>query len=259
MFGALSVIFSGFLAFPGGHIGEPSARYLIRHAEGLRFTVACAAFYCAGFAFSSAVVADEPARSDHFQSWIERRDEGVVKQRLDYSCGIAALATLLRLQSIANPSEAQLIERFAAQLDTADNAAIQRRLQSGYSLADLAALAAAYGAKPIALRLNAAQLRGLKIPVIARLQVDTGAHFTVLAPPDSRSVSVVSLADPSWGNRRMLRHQFLDLWLEAGGESTRREGAQAVSSANTPTGEGGLQATPQAATGLIFAVIPAVT
>ena len=31
-----------------------------------------------------------------FQSWRERRDHNVIKQRYDYSCGAAALATLLR-------------------------------------------------------------------------------------------------------------------------------------------------------------------
>ena len=29
------------------------------------------------------------------ESWVERRDEGVVKQSLDYSCGVASVATLL--------------------------------------------------------------------------------------------------------------------------------------------------------------------
>lgn len=257
MFGALLVTSSGFLASPGGLIGEPSARCSIRRAKGLRFCIACTVFYCAGFACSGATAADELTRGGRFQSWVERRDEGVVKQRLDYSCGIAALATLLRLQSIASPSEAQLIDRFAAQFDTADTAAIQRRLQSGYSLADLSALAAAYGAKPIALRLNAAQLRGLKIPVIARLQVETGAHFTVLAPPEGSSASVVSLADPSWGNRRMLMHKFLDLWLEAGDESIAGASAQPVSATHTSVDDRGLQpAIPS--TGLVFALIPAV-
>ena len=213
MFGALFFISSGFLVSRGGPIGEPSVRCLSRRPRGLRLAFACTAVCYAGFVFASVASAQEPAHDGGFQSWVERRDSGVVKQQLDYSCGIAALATLLRLQSIANPSEVQLIDRFAAQFDRADTEVIRRRLQMGYSLADLSILAAAYGAKPIALRLTAAQLRGLKMPVIARLQLESGAHFTVLSAPVGNSASVVSLADPSWGNRRMRIDQFLDFWL----------------------------------------------
>ena len=221
---------------------------------------ACTAFCCLGLVYCSVTLANELTPGDGFQSWVERRDAGVVKQRLDYSCGIAALATLLRLQSIASPSEAQLIDRFAAQFDSTDTAAIQRRLQAGYSLADLSALAATYGAKPIALRLTAAQLRGIKIPIIARLQLQSGAHFTVLSEPVGSSASVVSLADPSWGNRRMLIHQFLDLWLDTGDEPNVRPTQPTTFSASTRDENRSLQQMPpETATGLVFALIPAMT
>jgi len=44
------------------------------------------------------------------ESWVERRDEGVVKQSLDYSCGAASLATMLTYELGRSTSEQEVLE-----------------------------------------------------------------------------------------------------------------------------------------------------
>lgn len=209
---------------------------------------------------SGSTLASSAAPLDRFMSWAERRDEGVIKQQLDYSCGIASLATLLHLQQIASPTERQLIERLAGLVDQTPVARVDTRLASGYSLADLSGLAASYGVSSFALRLTAAQLRSLKIPVIVQLHLDTGSHFSVLIKAQRDTESTFRLADSSWGNRRMLPHQFLDLWLDPAIVADPKNEPFRRSPINRETATGSPKAAiAQAETGLVFALIPRST
>lgn len=208
-------------------------------------------------ATSDAALEIKGSPTERFMSWIERRDQDVVKQQWDYSCGIAALATLLHLQAIASPSERQLIERFAALSGQANSKAVTERLRSGYSLADLSVLAAFYGVRPVALRLTSSQLRSLKVPVIARLHWNIGAHFTVLVKAADEGQSHFVLADPRWGNRRMRADQFLDLWVDPISVPTRAQGSSRNALTDVEAGMGDHEeGVAKAATGLIFALVP---
>ncbi len=117
-------------------------------------------------------------------------------QDLDYSCGAAALATLLREFYGVETNEAGVLQRM--------------EISEAASFADLAAAAGTYGFRAAGLRISLADLLRLKIPVIVHLVHRGEEHFSVVR--GVRADGLIALADPSWGNRQLLRHQFAELW-----------------------------------------------
>ncbi len=139
------------------------------------------------------------------KTWKALRDEQIVKQDLDYSCGAASVATIMNGFYGLDVTEAELLDRMEA-----DGAA---------SFQDLAEVVQAYGLKGMGIALNFEQLHQLKVPAIAYLKYRDDDHFSVV-----RSVSPdgsVSLGDPSWGNRRFTQQQFLEMWETRGDENLK--------------------------------------
>ncbi|MEO1081431.1 MAG: cysteine peptidase family C39 domain-containing protein [Pseudomonadota bacterium] len=167
-----------------------------------RFT---AAKGCAGALLSLAgyavVAADSgtPRTADPesvFQSWVERRDAGLVRQGYDFSCGLAALATLMSWQGV-RVSEAELLAELGDSW-RAENRSI--------SFADLAMLARRLGFVAQGVAVPTESLKGLRRPAIVALRTEGRAHFSVLraVAPDG----AVLLADPTWGHRRVAAWAF---------------------------------------------------
>ena len=142
-----------------------------------------------------------------FQSWRERRDHNVIKQRYDYSCGAAALATLLRYYFADDRlDERGILEGIMGRLsedETGD------RIQNGFSLLDLKQQAERLGYQAAGVKLGLGRLPKLRGPVLVHLVCDGERHFAIL-----RGVREdrVFLADPSRGNVRMPVHQFAREW-----------------------------------------------
>lgn len=130
------------------------------------------------------------------KTWKDLRDDSVVKQDLDYSCGAASVATIMNGFYDLEVTEAELLDAMED-----DGAA---------SFQDLAEVVRSYGLKGVGVALSFDQLRQLKVPAIAYLKYRDDDHFSVI-----RGIDVsgrVSLGDPSWGNRRFTKHQFLNMW-----------------------------------------------
>lgn len=143
-----------------------------------------------------------------FSDWVSRRDEGVVRQELDYSCGVAALATYISHYWRRPVSEAALLARL---VEAGDSWHLPADWQSrGVSWRLLEQLAADHGLQPSALSLPVDLLMSLRVPALVRLVVRGQAHFSVLRGVDSRGR--VQLADPSWGNQILSREAFVSLW-----------------------------------------------
>jgi len=140
------------------------------------------------------------------------RDQNVVKQRFDYSCGAAALATLLRYGYGDTVSEVDILKDLFALL-TEDEKAVSRK--QGFSLLDLKHVAEARGYKAQGFRLAPGDLPKLGGPVIVFIEPRGYKHFAVLR--GSRGDRVY-LADPSRGNIRQPAYRFLDDWLDANGQ-----------------------------------------
>lgn len=130
------------------------------------------------------------------KSWKTLRDDGIVKQDLDYSCGAASAATLLNSFYGQKVSE----KRFLKAMGEEDGMA---------SFEDMARAMPEFGFKAKGFAASWDQLVKLKIPVIVYVKHRKDDHFSVL-----RGISgdTVWLADPSLGNRTFSRAQFLQMW-----------------------------------------------
>jgi len=134
------------------------------------------------------------------KSWKELRDQHIVKQDLDYSCGAASAATILNGFYGLNVTEKELLDLIKHEHGD-DGAA---------SFQDLAEAVNDYGMKGMGLALGFEELKKLKVPAIAYMKYRDNDHFSVI-----RGVSengTVLLGDPSWGNRKFTQHQFLSMW-----------------------------------------------
>jgi uncharacterized protein len=134
------------------------------------------------------------------------RDQYVVKQQLDYSCGAAALATLMRYYFNEPTSEHEILRLLVARLNADERRARETR---GFSLLDLKYAAEALGYQAAGFKLTIADLAKLAAPVIVFVRPLDYEHFAVL-----RGVSEgrVFLADPARGNVRMSIGRFLGEW-----------------------------------------------
>ncbi len=145
------------------------------------------------------------------QSVIERRQADVQLQRLDYSCGSAALATLFTSYLGQPTSETDIID-YIVRTGDAQKILIRR----GFSLLDLKRYAEAHGAHAVGYELDYNSLVELQVPVLVPLyRSDQGLrHFVVFrGATDDR----VFLADPALGRVTMFRSEFEDLWQPAVG------------------------------------------
>jgi predicted double-glycine peptidase len=105
------------------------------------------------------------------------RDKYVVKQRLDYSCGAAALATLLRYYFDEPTSEAEILRLLVARLSVDEQRLRETR---GFSLLDLKYAAEALGYQAAGFKLTVDDLAQLAAPVIVFIQPLDYKHFAVL-------------------------------------------------------------------------------
>jgi len=139
------------------------------------------------------------------------RDAGVVKQGRDYSCGSAALATLLTYGLNDPVDEGALLRALIAPMSAEELAALQKK---GLSLHDLQRLAQKRGYRAQGFRVHRDQLPKISRPVIVFIKPHGYEHFAVLK---GLRGDRVLLADPSLGNVRMPLYRFLDMWADESG------------------------------------------
>ena len=147
--------------------------------------------------------ADRPARSMK-----DLRDQNVVTQRFDFSCGAAALATLLRYGFGESVTEREILTQLFDLLSDQEKTAVR---DTGFSLLHLQRVAQARGYQAAGFRLEPQQLAMLGGPVIVFIEPRGYRHFAVLRGVDGDRVY---LADPSRGNIRMPAYTFLDGWVQ---------------------------------------------
>lgn len=128
-------------------------------------------------------------------SWTEIRDQGIIKQRFDYSCGAAAVATVLHHFYRFEVDEASIIDKIG--------------LKDEFSFADLTRVMEEYALKTVAVALDFDHLQRMMLPGIVYLDFHGQGHFSVLRGISSSSVW---LGDPSWGNIHMSPARFRGMW-----------------------------------------------
>ncbi|GLQ89118.1 C39 family peptidase [Dyella flagellata] len=133
----------------------------------------------------------------------ELRFANIVRQHTDYSCGAAALATILRYGYHLDVDENVVID---GMLGMADQAQVKQR---GFSMLDIKHYVEALGMHGRGYRVDTARLRTLRVPVIVLMEVRGYRHFVVLKQVHEDHVE---LADPILGNRSMLLDAFMKSW-----------------------------------------------
>jgi uncharacterized protein len=153
----------------------------------------------------------------HVRSLLELRNEGLIRQQWDITCGAAAVATLLTYQ-LGDP----VTERQAAlgMLRQGDLRLVKARL--GFSLLDLKRFAASRGFSATGFgNLKFDELLAMA-PAIVPIRVSGLGHFVVIR---GRSGDRMLIADPSFGNRTMTVDTFQRAWTSGVGFVVTRPNA----------------------------------
>lgn len=127
----------------------------------------------------------------------------IVRQHYDYSCGAAAVATVLKYAYGIDASEAGVIR---GMIDVSDAAVVRKR---GFSMLDMKHYADSIGLAGAGYRISLGGLYAVSVPVIVLLDVQGYTHFVVLKKTTPAHVYV---ADPMLGNRVIPTSDFVSSW-----------------------------------------------
>jgi len=142
------------------------------------------------------------------RNYIEIRNQNIVMQRRDYSCGAACLATICRYYWGDNVTEDMVL---VALDDILTPEEIKDRIEKGLAMSDLRRAAVKLGYSAIVGKISFYKLQDAKVPVIVGISPQGHDHFVVYRGFDGQWVYV---ADPIRGNIRIPAKQFIDEWQE---------------------------------------------
>jgi predicted double-glycine peptidase len=140
------------------------------------------------------------------QSWQSLKYKNIVAQQTDYSCGAAALATLVRYYWGDQVTEADFLEAILASLTPEQ---LKDRIENGLSMTDLRKAAVKKGYVASMGRRSLAEITELRVPVIVRIVKNEYKHFVVLR---GLANNRIYLADPMRGNLRISFCEFSQQW-----------------------------------------------
>ncbi|AKJ68470.1 peptidase C39 [Pandoraea thiooxydans] len=133
----------------------------------------------------------------------DMRYRDIVRQEYDFSCGSAALSTLLKYGYGINIPEAEMIKRMMVYSTPAVV------IKSGFSMLDMKKFVETLGFQGRGFRVNVHALYDLRIPVIALMDINGYQHFVLIkGARDGR----IFLADPALGNRVVEEADFARQW-----------------------------------------------
>ena len=133
----------------------------------------------------------------------ELRTARVVMQQYDFSCGAAAVATLLTFHYNL-PTQEQTI--FKAMYDRGDQASIRER---GFSMLDMKTYLESLGYHADGFRLKLDRLKAISVPVVTLVDINGYKHFVVVKGMEDGRVLV---GDPAYGASVMEEEYFASIW-----------------------------------------------
>jgi len=136
-------------------------------------------------------------------SFADLKFSTVIHQQYDYSCGSAALATLLHYHYRLPVDEATV---FKAMFNVGDKANIEKL---GFSLLDMKKYLASIGYRADGYRLGLDELSKVGVPAIALIQIGTYKHFVVIKGVVGDHVLV---GDSALGLRVLSAGDFRQTW-----------------------------------------------
>jgi len=133
----------------------------------------------------------------------EQKFENLVEQKYDFSCGAAALTTILKYAYHIDVDEREVLQGLAK---VSDEEIVKEK---GFSLLDIRKYVHTLGLRGRGYKMSANNLEQVKIPTIVRVNIRGYHHFVVL----KRVVGdEVYIGDPALGNRVMSREDFIRGW-----------------------------------------------
>lgn len=136
------------------------------------------------------------------------RNENVVMQQRDFSCGAAALATVLNYYWGENVSETALLLIIANLLSREE---LEDRVLNGLTLTDLKNVAQIGGFTAVLGKLTIEKLADTKLPLVVAITVNNYDHFVVFRGMDDEYVYI---ADPIFGKKKELIATFAEQWQQ---------------------------------------------
>lgn len=127
----------------------------------------------------------------------------MVPQHTDFSCGAAALATILKYAYGRDVTEQQVI---AGMFKVSDPAVVREK---GFSLLDMKRYVETIGFRGRGYRISPDVLDRVRIPVIVLLDIKGYKHFVVFKKATGDRIYI---GDPALGDRVMARKEFLADW-----------------------------------------------
>ena len=133
------------------------------------------------------------------------RTAGTVLQQYDFSCGSAAIATLLTHQYGRQVSEQEVLQQMYADGDQ------EKIRQEGFSMLDMKRYLEGLGYAADGFEQSLDKLAQARLPAIVLVNEGNYRHFVVLKGlRDDR----VLVGDPARGTRAMLREDFERMWVD---------------------------------------------
>jgi uncharacterized protein len=137
----------------------------------------------------------------------EMRDDQIVRQKWDMTCGAAAVSTLLTYDFKDKTPETAVVPWLLRRTDP-----VKVQARRGFSLLDLKHFVQARGYQAEGFReMSLEELADLKLPAIVPIRSKGVDHFVIV-----RGVfgDRVALADPAFGNITMKVGKFQDVWKQ---------------------------------------------
>jgi uncharacterized protein len=144
---------------------------------------------------------------EYVWSYKEIRERNIVMQKLDYSCGAAALATIFHYYWGANVNEETFLRLIPKLKLTPEE--IKDRVENGLTLTDLRDMANLAGYQSSMGKVKYSELAEAKVPVIVGITIRKHDHFAVFKGTDGY---YAYLADPIRGNIRLPICDFQEQW-----------------------------------------------
>ena len=137
------------------------------------------------------------------QSIRERRFADIVEQKTDFSCGAAALATVLRQAYWLDVDEEHVIK---GMLVNADQDLVRTQ---GFSMLDMKRYIESIGMRARGYRIPPEKLEAVTIPVVVLMDIRGYKHFVVLQRAEK---DWVYIGDPVLGHKRYAHEDFVKGW-----------------------------------------------
>jgi len=136
----------------------------------------------------------------------EAKFRSTVRQQYDFSCGSAALATLLTYHYGQPVTETEVFQYMYVR---GDRAKIQRE---GFSLLDIKGYLEGHGYEADGFETTLDKLAEVSVPAIVLINENGYQHFVVIK---GLRESEVLLGDPSIGSRIVQRSRFEQMWVNS--------------------------------------------